>query len=260
MDELLSTFVNGIEPFPDRAVSVIGLGPGDPGLITVKAAVRLREAEFVFYDFGDQPRAIWDLVAPGVERTLVPCELPTEEIVQMIRPHAVAGSKVVYLTVGDPLIFERADAVAEALAGAGFAVEIVPGLTAGQAAAASAGIALTGHGGARALCLAVGGHYPGYSAPPQALSSMASVGTLVVYVAEQHVKQLCEELETCGMSGDTAATIVENATEPHQRVISGTLATLAAQAMRAGVKSPAVVFVGAQAVPRTRLAGSEPQH
>ena len=81
MHEVLGAYVERTEPFPGRAVSVVGLGPGDPGLITVKAAVRLRQAEVVFYDFGDQPWAIWDLVAPGVERTLVPCELPIADIV-----------------------------------------------------------------------------------------------------------------------------------------------------------------------------------
>lgn len=260
MDELLSAFVDRIEPFPDRAVSLIGLGPGDPGLITVKAAVRLRQAEAVFHDFGNQPWAIWDLVTLGVERILVPGELSTREIVQMIHPHVEAGRRVVYLTAGDPLIFERADAVAEALVDAGFAIEIVPGLTAGQAAGAYAGIALTGHGVAKALSLAVGGHYPGYSAPPDALASLASAGTLVVYVAEQHLEQLCDELQACGMTGDAPAAIVESATEPHQRVVSGPLATLATQAMQAGVESPAVVFVGAHAVPRAGLAWFKPRH
>ena len=74
------------------------------------------------------------------------------------------------------------------------------------------------------------------------------------------IEQLCEELQTCGLSGDTPAAIVENATEPHQRVISGTLATLAAQVMRAGVKSPAVVFIGAHVAPRPGLAWFEPRH
>jgi len=159
MDEILRAFVEQTEPFPQRAVSVIGLGPGDPGLITVRAAVRLRQADVVFYDFGDRPRAIWDLLEPGVERTVVACELPIGEIVEMIRPHVEAGRRVVYLTTGDPMVFERADAVADALAAAGFAIEIVPGLTAALSAAAYAGIPLTGHGAARALCLATGGHH-----------------------------------------------------------------------------------------------------
>jgi precorrin-2 methylase len=117
MDEVLGAFVESIEPFPDRVVSVIGLGPGDPGLITIKAAVRLRQAEVVFYDFGKQPGAIWDLVAPGVERTLVPCELPTGEILQMIRPHVEASRRLVYLTAGDPRSVVPA-AVANAVAAA----------------------------------------------------------------------------------------------------------------------------------------------
>ena len=254
MDEVLSAFVERAEPFPGRAVSVIGLGPGDPGLITVKAAVRLRQAEVVFYDFGNQPWAIWDLVAPGVERTLVPCEIPTGDIVQMIRPHVEAGRRVVYLTAGDPLVFERADSVAEALADVGFAIEIVPGLTAALAAAAYAGIPLTGHGAARALCLATGEHHHRPKIPSRSLATMASSGTLVVYIAEENLKQLCEELRTCGLSGQTPATIIEDATEPSQRVVSGTLDTLVAEAIRVGVKSPALVFIGAHVVPRAGLA------
>jgi siroheme synthase len=257
MDEVLSAFVERIEPFPGHAVSVIGLGPGDPGLITVKAAVRLRQAEVVFYDFGNQPWAIWELVAPGVERTLVPCEIPTGEIVRMIRPHAEAGRRVVYLTAGDPLVFERADSVAEALADVGFAIEIVPGLTAALAAAAYAGVPLTGHGVSGALCLAAGGNHHGARIPPPTLATMVSSGTLVLYIAEEHLKQLCEELRDCGLNGQTPATIIEDATESSQRVVSGTLDTLATEAIRAGVQSPALVFIGPHVVPRAGLAWFE---
>ncbi|MBU0639733.1 MAG: hypothetical protein KKB50_12775 [Planctomycetes bacterium] len=257
MDEVLSAFVQRTEPFPGRAVSVIGLGPGDPGLITVKAAVRLRQAEVVFYDFGNQPWAIWDLVTPDVERTMVPCELPTAEIVEMIRPHVEAGRRVAYLTAGDPFVFERADSVAEALVHAGFAIEIVPGLTAALAAAAYAGIPLTGHGLSGSLCLAPGGNHHGARIPPPTLATMASSGTLVLYIAEEHLERLCEELRTCGLSGQTPATIVEDATESSQRVVSGTLDTLVAEATRAAVKSPALVFIGAHVAPRAGLAWFE---
>ena len=260
MDEVLSAYVERTEPFPGRAVSVIGLGPGDPGLITVKAAVRLRQAEVVFYDFGDQPWAIWDLLTPGVERTLVPCELPVGDVVEMIRPHVEAGRRVVYLTAGDPFVFERADSVAEALAEAGLAIEIVPGLTAALAAAAYAGIPLTGHGVAGALCLATGEQHHGPKIPPSSLATMASSGTLAMYIAEEHLKQLCEELQTCGLSGQMPGTIVENATERGQRVVSGTLNTLAAKAVRARVTSPALVFIGAQVVPRAGLTWFEQRH
>ena len=195
MDEVLGAFVESIEPFPDQVVSVIGLGPGDPGLITVKAAVRLRQAEVVFYDFGNQPWAIWDLVAPSVERTLIPCELPTDKILQMIRPHVEAGRRVVYLTTGNPMVFERADSVAEALTHVGIAIEIVPGLTSALAAAAYAGIALTGHGLSSAVCLATGCDHHGSGIPPQILATMASSGTLALYIAEEHLERICEELK-----------------------------------------------------------------
>jgi siroheme synthase len=178
----------------------------------------------------------------------------------MIRPHVEAGRRVVYLTAGDPLVFERADRVAEALADSGFAIEIVPGLTAALAGAAYAGISLTGHGVAGAVCLATGGDHHGPRMPPPILATMASSGTLVLYVAEEYLKRLCEELRTCGMGGQTPATVVEDATESSQRVVSGTLDTLAAEAIRAEVKSPALVFIGAHAAPRAQLAWFERRH
>ncbi|HNQ24872.1 MAG TPA: SAM-dependent methyltransferase [Phycisphaerae bacterium] len=250
MDEALAEFVGRVGPFPGRGVSVLGLGPGDPGLLTVKAAVRLRQAEVVFYDFGNSPWAIWDLVTPGAERTLVPCEISTGDIVAMIRPHVEAGRRVVYLVAGDPFVFERADAVAEALAAGGLAVEIVPGLTAAVAAAAYAGIPLTSQGVAGALCLAAGCDYHGSRLPSPILATMARSGILVLYVAEEHLDQLCAELRACGLAGQTPATLVADATEPSQRVVSATLDTIGAEVTRAGVKPPALVFIGAHAAPR----------
>ena len=150
-------------------------------------------------------------------------------------------------------VFERADSVAEALAGVGFAIEIVPGITAALAAAAYAGIPLTGHGVAGALCLATGEQHHGPNIPAPSLATMASGGALVLYIAEEHLKRLCEELRTCGLSGQTPATIIEDATESSQRVVSGTLDTLVAEAIRARVKSPALVFIGAHAAPRAGL-------
>jgi siroheme synthase len=253
MDKLLNNYLERIEPVPARTLSIVGLGPGDPGLITVKAAVRLRQAEVAFHDFGSHEWEIWNLVSPNVERAMVPCEVPTDEIVTMIRPHLEAGRSVVYLCAGDPWVFERANSVARAIVNAGFAIEIVPGITAATAGAAYAGIPLSGHGLASALCLAAGSDHPGYDTPPAMLATMVSAGTLVLYVAEERVEQLCAELQTCGLSGQTPATIVEDATETTQRVVSATLDTLPAEATRAAVKSPALIFIGGHAAPRADL-------
>jgi siroheme synthase len=161
--------------------------------------------------------------------------------------------RVVYLTAGDPFVFERADSVAEALAEAGIAIEIVPGITSALAAAPYAGISLSGEGLASAVCLAAGGSHHGPAIPPSDLTAMARTGTLVLYIAEEHLERTCGELRAHGLSDDTPATIVEEATEPGQRVVAGTLATLAAEARRAGIRSPALVFVGAHATPRPAL-------
>jgi uroporphyrinogen III methyltransferase/synthase len=256
MDEILSAFVEGIGPFPKRAVSVIGRGPGEAGLITVKGAVRLRQADIVFYDFGYRPSAMWNLVTPGVQRVLVPgggSAPKTSEIADMIRSHVEAHRRVVYLTSGNPFVFERADVVAEALSSLGIAFEVIPGPTAALAAATYAGIPLTAGWGADPVCLAVGAseHGPRIAAPD--LAAFARSGTLAVYVGEEHLEPLCGELVTSGLDGNTPATIVEEATRSSQRVISATLDTIAVRAAEAGVGPPAVVFVGNHAAARPEL-------
>ena len=256
MDEILSAFVEGIGPFPNRAVSVIGRGPGEVGLITVKGAVRLRQADIVFYDFGYRPSAMWNLVTPGVERVLVSgggSEPTTTEIAEMICSHVEADRRVVYLTSGNPFVFERADVVAEALSGLGIAFEVIPGPTAALAAAAYAGIPLTAGWGADPVCLAVGESEHGPRIAASDLAALARSGTLAVYVGEEHLERLCGELLTSGLGGDTPATIVEEATRPSQRIISGTLDTIAARAAEAGVSPPAVVFFGAHAAAQPKL-------
>jgi siroheme synthase len=245
MDEVLSAYLKRFEPFPDRTVSLVGLGPGDPG--------RLPLAEGVSHDFGRRPWAIWNLVDPNAERTLVPCEHSTGEIVAMIRPHVQAGRRVVYLVCGDPLVFERAEAVADALAGAGIAIEIVPGLTSALAGAAYAGIPLTGYGRGGAVCLTCASDHHGAKLLPPALATTAHSGTLVMYLAEECFEQVADDLRACGVGGQTPATIVEDATRSGQRVVAATLDTLAAEASRAAVGSPAVVFIGAHAAPSDRL-------
>lgn len=252
MDAILSDYLERIAPFPARVVSVIGLGPGDPGLITVRAAVRMRQADVVFFDFGDRPSAIWDLLSPGVERTLISSELPTAEIVRMIRPHVEADCRVAYLTNGDPLVFERAEFVAEALADMGVAIEIVPGLTAGLTGAAYAGISLTGYGSG-VLCFAAGESHSGSRIPTPELATILCKGTLVLYVAEEHMQRLCQELRDCGTSGRTPVTVVENATAHNQHVIRGTLDMFCTPAERRIVGSPSLVYIGSHALPRVRL-------
>jgi siroheme synthase len=151
------------------------------------------------------------------------------------------------------MLFERADSVAEALADAGIAIEIVPGLTAALAAPAYTGIPLTRCGLSSAVCLTAPGNHHGSRIPPAALAAMAECGTLVLYIAEEHIDRFCEELQSSGLSGQTPAAIVEDATGAGQRVVRGTLDTLAAEAIQAKVESPALVFIGAHAVPRPGL-------
>ncbi|HUU85155.1 MAG TPA: uroporphyrinogen-III synthase [Phycisphaerae bacterium] len=256
MDDTLTAFVERIGPFPKRTVCFIGLGPGDPGLLAVKGAVRLRQADVVFYDFGYHPSAIWNLLAPDAERVPVPgCgSSPTPaQIAETIRPHVEAGRRVVYLTGGNPFVFERADQVARALSGLGVAFEVVPGLTAALAAAAYAGVPLSAHGTTDAVSLAPGASDDEPDAVPPGLPPLARGGTLAVYVGERNLNRICDALRTGGLEGTTPAAIVEDATRTGQRVLSGTLDTIAAQAADAGVTSPALFFFGPRATVRPEL-------
>ena len=176
------------------------------------------------------------------------------EIDRMLLDHAGAGRSVVRLKGGDPFVFGRGGEEAEALRDAGIEFEIVPGVTAGVAAPAYAGIPVTHRDAASAVAFVTGHENP--DKPESALdydALAAFPGTLVVYMGVRQLGAIAERLRAGGRDGAQPAAIIQRGTLAGQRVVTATLSTLAEQAAAAGIKAPAVAVFGEVAALRDRL-------
>ena len=258
MDETLRAFVERIGPFPERTVSLVGIGPGDAGLISVRGAVRLRQADVVFFDVTYRSPGIWALMDDHVEQVFVgkgeDGSRPTsQQVVDQLRPHVTSGRNVVLIKGGDPFVFARGEVDARTLVAAGFEFEVVPAPTAAVAAASFAGVPLTERSSVDALCLAVGRSASEREAPHPDLPAMVKSGALAVYLGEENLPQVCDELLAGGLPGSTPVTIVERATRPNQRITTGTIDSITSQDISPGIEKPAVVFFGPQAAARDEL-------
>lgn len=246
--------------FPLGKVFLVGTGPGDPDLLTVKALRLMREADVVLYDNLVTPE-IMALVAAHAERIYVGKKradhaMPQERISELLVEQARLGRRVLRLKAGDPFIFGRGGEEIETLARAGVEFEVVPGITAALGAAAYAGIPLTHRDHAQS-CVFVTGTLKdgGLDLDWHALARPRQ--TLVIYMGFQNLQELCSRLVQHGMPASTPAAIVQQATTGHQRVVSGTLATLPASAQRAQLHPPTLIIVGDVVALRERLAWFE---
>jgi len=235
-------------PVPTGRVTLVGAGPGDPDLLTVKAVRVLREASLVLYDHlvGEQ---VLDLVPASAERIYVgkksSCHaLPQEAIIDLMCRLALSGRPLVRLKGGDCYVFGRGGEEALGLAQAGIPFEVVPGITAAQGAGASAGIPLTHRDHAGTLVLATG-HLRGDNDTALDWPLLARARqTVVFYMGVATLPTICVQLIAHGMPVDTPAAIVERATLPEQRCLTGTLASLPGVAAAEAVQAPALVIVG----------------
>lgn len=233
---------------PAGFVTLVGAGPGDPDLLTVRAARVLREASLVLYDHlvGEQ---VLSLVRAGAERIYVGKEsschtLPQEGIIDLMCRLARSGRSLVRLKGGDCYVFGRGGEEALALADAGIPFDVVPGITAAQGAGACAGIPLTHRDHAGTLVFATG-HLRGQNESALDWPLLArSRQTVVFYMGVATLPTICSQLVAHGLPADTPAAIVERATMPDQRVTTGTVATLAQLAIDRAVKAPALIIVG----------------
>lgn len=228
-------------------VYLVGAGPGDPELLTLKGARLLGRADVVLYD-RLVARELLGLAPPQAERIFVGKRrshhtLRQEEINRLMVGHARAGRTVVRLKGGDPLVFGRGGEEIAALLEAGVPFEIVPGVTAATGCAAAAAIPLTHRDLSRTLVL-VTGH--GRQGEPQLdWEMLCRPGqTLVFYMGHKVLARLCARLVEGGLAPDHPAALVENGTMPGQRVLRGTLADIAGRAEAAGLRGPAIVIVG----------------
>jgi uroporphyrinogen III methyltransferase/synthase len=228
---------------------LVGAGPGDRGLLTVRAAELLAQADVVLHD-RLIPREALALARPGAEVVDVGKvgggeQVPQEETTRLLVEHVRAGRRVVRLKGGDPFVFGRGGEEAQALRAAGLDVEVVPGVTAGIAAPAYAGIPVTQRGLASAVAFVTGHEDP--AKPETAIdwpALAAFPGTLVLYMGVRQLERIAERLVAGGRSPDEPAAIVERGTLPGQRTVRATLAALPAAAAQAGTRAPAVTVVG----------------
>jgi uroporphyrin-III C-methyltransferase len=226
----------------------VGAGPGDPDLLTLRAVKALRSADIVLFD-ALIDRAILDLAPPharliDVGKRCGRHATNQHAINRLIVMHARRGAHVVRLKGGDPFVFGRGGEELDSLRGAGVPVEVVPGVTAACAAAASLQIPLTHRGVARSLHF-VTGHGSDGAVPAHDWRSLAaSGGTIAAYMASRTLPAVAAGLIAAGMPATTPAVAVENTSRPGERRVFGTLATLPALLAAQGVDGPTLVMIG----------------
>ncbi len=230
-------------------VWLVGAGPGDPGLLTLAGAACLGRAEVVVYDRLVHPRLV-ELAPAGAERVYVGKEtgghsLSQDEINALLVARGREGKRVVRLKGGDPYVFGRGGEEAEALAAAGVAFEVVPGVTSAVAAPAYAGIPVTHRGLASSVAVVTGHEDAAKEESSIDWAKLATgVDTLVLLMGVANLPHIAEQLVRHGRPPETPAAVIEWGTLPRQRTVSGTLGEIARRAAEAGVKPPAVTVVG----------------
>ena len=243
-------------------VYLVGAGPGDPGLLTLRGRDILAQAEVVVYDALLSPRLL-DHAPAGAERIYVGKRadrhtLPQDEINALLVERARAGKTVVRLKGGDPFVFGRGGEEALALADAGIDFEVVPGVTAGVAALAYAGIPATHREGASAIGMVTGHEAAEKDASSLDWGALARwPGTLVFYMGVKNLPAICQSLIDAGAPPDTPAAAVHWGTTSRQHTVAGTLTTLPDLAAEADLAPPAVIAIGQVVALRDRLAWFE---
>jgi uroporphyrinogen III methyltransferase / synthase len=230
-------------------VVLVGAGPGDPGLMTVRALEAIAAADVILYDKlipataldGARPDALkLDVGKVGGGE-----QVPQEETQRLLTRHAQEGKLVVRVKGGDPFVFGRGGEEAQICREHGIPFEVVPGVTAGIAGPAYAGIPVTQRGMAAAVAFVTGHEDPNKPETMIDWPALAAFpGTLVFYMGVRALPRIAEQLVAGGRSPQEPVAIVERGTLPDQRAVSGTLATIAELAAAAEVKPPSVTVVG----------------
>ncbi len=233
--------------FPSRGrVILVGAGPGDPGLLTVRAVAALELADVVVHD-GLIDARVLDLAPPSAQRISVAKQrarhtLPQEAINALLVAHARDGAVVVRLKGGDPFVFGRGGEEVAAVRSAGLPVEVIPGVSAALGCAAEALLPLTHRNHSSAVSF-VAGQCKGLS--EQDWSGLAGQGrTLVIYMGVATASEIADKLMADGVAPDMPVAVLERGTLARTRALRTLLADLGAMVAREKVKSPAVIVVG----------------
>ena len=247
-------------------VFLVGSGPGDPGLITVRGSQLIESADAVVYD----ALANATLLPPGARETGRPelyyvgkrggekAPVSQEEINQLLVRLAREGKRVVRLKGGDPFVFGRGSEEAQAMNDASVPFEIVPGVTAGIAAAAYAGIPVTHRGLSTSVTFVTGHEDPAKPHTQTNWSALAKVGgTIVLYMGVKTLASITDALLKGGMPPEIPAAAIQWGTQPRQRTVVATLETIAAKALEENISSPAITVIGWSVVLRDELSWFE---
>jgi uroporphyrinogen III methyltransferase / synthase len=243
-------------------VYLVGAGPGDPGLMTLRAVELIARADAILYDRlipkGALEGARGDAELVYVGKQPGAPALPQEEINAKLVELARAGRSVVRLKGGDPFVFGRGGEEAAALADAGVPFEVVPGVTAGVAAPAYAGIPVTHRDTSSAVAFVTGHEDADKAESALDWHALARFpGTLVFYMGVKNLPLIAERLQGAGRPGDEPAAVVARGTLAGQRAVSGTLADISERVSGAGLEPPAITLVGPVAQLRDTLAWLE---
>ncbi|HTZ41256.1 MAG TPA: uroporphyrinogen-III C-methyltransferase [Syntrophales bacterium] len=238
-------------------VFIVGAGPGDPGLITLKGLRSLAGADVVVYDYlasedilrfaGKDARLIY-VGKKGGDHTL-----PQGEINTILVDEARKGNKVARLKGGDPFIFGRGGEEAEVLQEAGIPFEVIPGVTSAISVPAFAGIPLTHRGYTSTVAFVTGHEDPTKEKSDVDWSKLSGIGTLVFLMGVKNLANITRNLIAGGKSPETPAALIRWGTTPEQETLTGTLADIASKAKKQGFKPPSILVVGEVVLLRDKL-------
>jgi len=228
-------------------VFLVGAGPGDPGLVTLKAAGLIESADFVAID-ALVSSEIAALVPEGTKVVYVGKRssahtMPQEEINDLLIAEARKGKRVVRLKGGDPFVFGRGGEEAEALAAAGIDVEVVPGISSSIAGPAYAGIPVTDRRCSTSLTIVTGHEAETTTGIDWPILAQLK-GTIVFLMGLANLDVITRKLMDHGMPAGKPVAVISKATTPEQRTVAATLATIAARVQEEGIPTPAIVVVG----------------
>jgi uroporphyrinogen III methyltransferase/synthase len=239
-------------------VALVGAGPGDPGLLTLRGRRRLRRADVVVYD-RLVDRRVLALAPPTALRIYAGKAsglhaLPQDEINATLIDHARRGRRVVRLKGGDPFVFGRGGEEAEALAAAGIRFEVVPGVSAAIAVPAAAGIPVT-HRRLSSSFAVVTGHEDGCKDAPRVdwARLAPAVDTLVILMGQAALPRIVEALRAAGRPPNTPIALVHAGTTAAEHIVTGTLATIVSLTAEARLEPPVTIIVGEVVTLRERL-------
>ncbi|MBF2029053.1 MAG: uroporphyrinogen-III C-methyltransferase [Oscillatoriales cyanobacterium C42_A2020_001] len=230
-------------------VYLVGAGPGDPGLMTLKGKALLECADVVVYDALVSPPVL-AMINPEAEQINAGKRkgmhsMSQEEISQLLVEKAQEAAIVVRLKGGDPFIFGRGGEEMEELVAAGIAVEVVPGITSGIAAPAYAGIPLTHRKHSSSVTFVTGHEGAGKYRPAVNWSAIAHGSeTIVIYMGLHNLPYIVDKLLEAGLEAQTSVALVRWGTRPEQEELRGTLATIVQQVDEAKFLAPAIVVIG----------------